>query len=168
MIDLDDLKEHLNIDLDTDDDRLTALIDQATDWIETQTNQKYTASTYLYWLPCFPSGFITLPKSPLQSVTIDYYDSDNVLQELTDFFVRYQSHVPLAGPNIQWPQTYTNRVDAVKITMVCGVDSDDIPPAIKQACLQLCTIWNEQREGNVSEIKQIDRIIAAYRRGLIV
>lgn len=171
MVTLAELKSHLAIEDATHDTRLTLLLDTARDFIEKETELCFTDQTWEDVRPCFPSGAIKLKKTPLISVLLQYYDTDDVLQTFTQYTVAETTHQVHLVANDQWPNTKT-RPDALVLTTVCGFST--VPPAAKQLCLMLCGSWNELREGEIagaitSEVKiGVNRLINTFRRGHIL
>lgn len=144
---LSDLKEHLAIDVASEDDRLTAMLAAATALCETETQRAYVSQTWKQTQRAFPCGKLYLPKPPLSSVTsVKYYDADNVQQtwDSSNYYVckgtKAQGWIE---PVDNWPATY-DRPDAVEIIFVAGGFA---PAQVAHAIKVICGQWNEGREG---------------------
>jgi uncharacterized phiE125 gp8 family phage protein len=83
---LDEIKDHLRIDLDLvdGDADLAAQLAAAREWFEGQTGLVMLTQQRSLYLECFPAGgAIEIPWRPLQSVEyIKYYDVDRALRTL--------------------------------------------------------------------------------------
>lgn len=116
-----------------------------------------------------------IPLGPVQSATVQYYDSTNNLQTLasTVYAVLSDGLGPYVSLkyNQQWPQTYT-RDDAVKITFISGYGpaASDVPEGIREAALLLIGHWYENRSGvNIGNIStelpfSVMALLGPYRR----
>jgi uncharacterized phiE125 gp8 family phage protein len=151
-ISLADVKNHLRIDFDDDDERLINLIEVARDFIEAETQVALNAQTWDEVLPCFPSKEIELPISPLQSVTsVTYYNASNVstVWGSSNYYVIQPTKIPGTIHAVStYPPTY-DRPDAVTIRFVAG--STATPNNAKHLIRLLVAHWNENPEaiGNV-------------------
>ena len=90
---------------------------------------------------------IYLPIGPVQSATVQYYDTANVLQTLTqgtDYYLMTPTFLPATlTPNGVWPATAI-RPDAVKITLTVGYST--LPGNIARAVKSLAATWFFYRE----------------------
>lgn len=184
-VDLDLLKAHLGIIFDNDDDRLTAYTLAAIKDIENSTGNSYLEKSYILTLSGFPTlnhwmnanlaywgdmypwysrtgdRNIYLPQPPLKSdtVIVQYYDLDNVLQTWStdEYYVQYPSFDPgWITPVDDYPATY-DRPDSVQITYSTGVTG--MPDDLELAVLNMVSMFNENREGQW-DFKGLDRFIA--------
>jgi len=170
-------KAHLRVDHSDEDELISGLIDAATARIDGYSGILGRALITQTWAVEFPtfSSRLDLPLGPLQSATIQYYDSTNVLQTLSASV--YAVLTDGLGPyvslkyNQQWPQTYT-RDDAVKVTWVAGYGATpaSVPAAIRSAMLQMLAPWYDNRAavniGNVTSELPLAAaaLLAPFRR----
>lgn len=97
------------------------------------------------------SEWVRLDMGKFQSlVSVEYYDSDNVLQTatLSDYETSKHGDFVLVGParNASWPTTY-DRQDAIKVTYRAGYGdtADDVPASVRHAILLTVGHWYEHR-----------------------
>jgi uncharacterized phiE125 gp8 family phage protein len=178
VIDVDDLKAHLNITFDTDDDLLTAKIEAAEQHLEGCLSKAFITQTRVALLDGFPCRSpIELPRAPVQSITsIKYYDTEWTLQTLAPAnYVALpldsdqQTHVhPARGTS--WPAT-ADLIGAVEITFEAGFGDEaaDVPAPIKEAVRQLAAHFYENREATLIGVSasdlpfSIQDLVAPYR-----
>jgi len=164
-VSLADAKLHLRVDIDEDDDLITALIGAATEHVEAATGRALVTRTVDFYAPSFPcnSGEIELPLSPVSSVTnLIFTDSaatahtwtvsgTNLLNELGTI----NAHVDLvnAPPRLVlaysqvWPSNVLKTANALKVRFVAGYGAaTTVPLWAKQAMLLLIGTWYMQRE----------------------
>lgn len=138
----------------TVDPEVVRLITVARELVETHTGRTLITSTWDYYLPAFPaSGIITLPNSPLQSVTsITYTDSAGTatVWASSNYQVSIRGAVGRIVPaySVSWPTFTARPLDAVTVRYVAGYGSGagDVPEGIRQAMLLLIGHLYEQRE----------------------
>ena len=164
-LELLEVKTHLRISVNDDDQLILAIIKSVRDILERTMRRQFVTATYTLSLDEFPSAnvssgfsagrFITLPRPPLQSVTsIVYFDSDNVLQTLatTVYGVDTKSEpgrIYLKSGQ-SWPSTY-DVPGAVTITYKAGWTSANlIPPSILSAMYLYIGHLYEHREAAIS------------------
>jgi len=173
LVSLDQLKDHLAITDDTNEDtRLTLMLGSSRDLIERETNYCFTSQVWTQTHADFPSDWLDLDKLPITNLVVKYYDADNVLTTLnsSNYYLVQNDQYASIKPVDDWPTVY-DRPEAVQLTLTCGVAS--VQPAIQHACLMLCAAWSENREAEIigtitNEIKLgYDRLIRSFRRGLV-
>ena len=134
---LNEAKSHLRVDGNDSDGDITALIDQATKYVESVTGRALVTQTWKVVLDSLPTE-LKLPKPPLQSVSsISYQDANNATQTLgaSNYTVDTNSQ---PGRVVQsysgtYPNTYPD-LNAVTITFVCGYGARTaVPETYKQA-----------------------------------
>lgn len=177
LLSLADAKAHLRVDHSDDDAVISGLIEAATAHLDGYGGTLGLALLTQTWAVEFPTfrNRLDIPLGPVQSATIQYYDSTNVLQTLaaTVYAVLTDGRGPYVGLkyNQQWPQTYT-RDDAVKITFVAGYGASpkDVPAAIRAAMLLMIGTWYENRAavnvGNITSELPLaaSALLAPFRR----
>jgi uncharacterized phiE125 gp8 family phage protein len=152
ILTLDEAKAHLRVDHADEDVLITGLIEAATahlDGYQGILGQALITQTWSVEFARFANR-IDVPLWPIQSASIQYYDSANALQTLSASVYAVLSDG--MGPyvalryNQQWPQTWT-RDDAVKVTFVAGYGAaaTSVPMAIRAAMLLLIGHWYDNR-----------------------
>lgn len=166
-ITVSDLKSHLRIDHDGENDLLSVLIDASTEYIETETDKAITPKQYR-WTTDTICGVMTLPKSPLISVDeIQYFDSDNISQMVTIFGTIKSTNLP-SELVIENPSATYIRPDAVTITFTAGFST--VPCLYQLAIRLLAGAYYENREAEQPiTLKQfstgLNRILNLLRAG---
>jgi len=154
-------KAHMRVDTSADDTYIAALIAAATGMAELYTRRRLVRSTWTLYLdrfPAAPKNTIELPYPPLASVSsVVYLDGSgcsNTLTANTDYQVDTYSFVGrlAVAPSSYWPETQTDKRNAVTITYVAGYTASDdtegsaVPAPIKQGILITAAHWYEHRE----------------------
>lgn len=177
MLTLDDAKAHLRVDHSDEDELITGLIAAAEAHLDGYGGTLGRALITQTWAVEFQAfrTRLDLPLAPLQSATIQYYDSTNTLQTLSSSIYAVLSDG--LGPyvtlkyNQQWPQTYT-RDDAVKVTWVAGygATAESVPAAIRSAILMLVAhLYDNRSAVNVGNSTTelplaVTALLAPFRR----
>ncbi len=151
---LQEAKDHLRVDIGTDDAFITNLIQAARITYERQTNLALVNTTFTQFMDEFP--LIIRPKrSPLVSVTtIKNIDDDGILQTVpaADYKVdnRWKPGRIEEAFDKSWPTT-RDEVNAVEVEFIAGFGAAaaDVPADIKQALLLLIGHWYDNRESSV-------------------
>lgn len=184
-VSLVDMKKHLRVDFDDDDDlieSLTAAATQHIDGRDGKLGRALVAQTWDLRINGFPCGEIELPLPPLLSVeSVTYYDVDNALQTLP---TTYYEVIGVGGEKPgrivlksgqSWPTSYA-RQESVIVRLIAGyVDTSDspaageIPAPIVAAIKLLAAHWYENREpvniGNITTNLPltVDALLAPFR-----
>ena len=176
LLTLADAKAHLRVDHADEDTLISGLIDAAAAHLDGYSGLLGSALVTQTWAAEFPTftNRMDVPLGPIQSATIQYYDSLNAQQTLATSVYAVLSDG--LGPyvtlkyNQQWPQTYT-RDDAVKITWIAGYGAAAaVPAAIRSAMLLLIAHWYDNRAAvsvgdSVSEMPfAVASLLAPFRR----
>jgi len=154
-VSLDDIKNHLRVDITNDDELIMAYMLAARESIESISNQRLVSQTWDIWLEQFPGSTVyRVPRSltPLQSVThVKYWDADDQEQTfdssnyLVDTYAK-QGQIVLQS-SAAWPGDVLREVNGVNIRVVVGFGDDaDVPERYKQAIKLLVGHWYENRE----------------------
>ncbi|MGV7234748.1 MAG: head-tail connector protein [Nitrosomonadaceae bacterium] len=144
-------KLHLRVDFaDADQNTyIDGIVESAQRQVESFTNLVLSDTTWYFNLSSFPSGGITLPFSPVKSISsITYYDTANDLQTLSsdDYYYDVSQLPTLISYVDSAPATYENRQDAVIVEFVTGYTSPAaIPEGLKHAIKLLMTDLYEVR-----------------------
>jgi uncharacterized phiE125 gp8 family phage protein len=151
ILTIEEVKAHLRVDHADEDLLIAGLIDAATAHIDGYNGILGRALVTQTWTVDFPTfrNRLDIPLGPIQSATIQYYDSTDTQRTLATSVYAVLSDG--LGPyitlkyNQQWPQTWT-RDDAVKVTFVAGYGAAAaVPVAIRAAMLLLIAHWYDNR-----------------------
>jgi uncharacterized phiE125 gp8 family phage protein len=149
---LTEMKLHLRVDHETEDDLITSLIKSARQLLEEQTGRAFITQTWQQTLEEWPDGYvIRVPRSPLIAVTdIKYYDTDGELQTLSADLYDVNTNAEPAritkAYGESWPSLYGVE-EAITVTYTAGYgDAEDVPDGIKTAIKFLAAHWYRVRE----------------------
>jgi uncharacterized phiE125 gp8 family phage protein len=172
-------RDHLRVDIDTDDLLIYNMIAAAREYVEIYCNRSFAKHAYRADIAGFENQ-MRLPGKPIQSVThIKYYSSASPSVLTTLATSNYQLHRDVVSLSYggTWPAVYP-RPDGVQITYQCGYSdlaspSEDTvantPKSVRQAILLTVGDLYENREGQiiypgqVQENKTVKMLLAAYR-----
>jgi hypothetical protein len=162
---LDECKAYLQIEDNTHDSNLALLLASESNLLEAETDMTYRPQTWVQTETCLRS-YMRLAKWPLASVTVKYFDSDNVERTWTDYTLnKYPWPAIVLNHGASLPSTYP-RIDAVNITLVCG---GTVPPEAKVLCFARVGDQFEVKEysvpGTISEHPTYERATRLQRRG---
>ena len=153
------------LDETTEDDLLDILIQAAREWVEENTGRSLITQSRVIKFDYFPS-IIELTNGPVQadSVVVKYFDSDDIEQTLDsdDYWVDTHSQIARVVVKNSWPSTMC-RPNAVSVEYDAGYgdSADDVPDALKKACLFMLGHFYENRQ-NVSPVNSSEVPEAAY------
>lgn len=160
LLTLDDVKSHVRVDHDDDDDFLLSLIDVATSYIEASCGISLLTQQWRLSLDGFPSDMIRLPQGPIQSVdSITYLpfaaqgQSPTPIDLDTSLYVVDLDTKPAIIARAFFaifPLTYP-QIGSVKVNFTTGFGdtAEAVPAAIKHAAMLLIGHWYENREAVV-------------------
>lgn len=186
-IELDEMKDYLKVDTDTEDGLILDLISVAREYAEKYMRRAIMTQTILYSLDGVPvdydnsnlpsdwpwslvpagKGFIELPRPQLQSVTaVKYYDTANTEHTFStaNYYVDTYADVGRVALNLGcvWPSELRS-VDSIRIEYVAGYSSIvDVPMQIKSGIKRAVAYWYQNR-GDVDVPIDILRLWAPYR-----
>ena len=152
-IDLAVVKNHLRVDITTDDQLIADYLDTARHDAESFLWRALITQTWRLDFDTWPGSVIALPKPPLQSVTsIKYTDIDG--NQSTFSSDNYRVDIAKEPGEIvlkkdkSWPTDELLETGAIQITFVCGYGDDptDIPYDIRQGILLKVSEFYEMRE----------------------
>jgi uncharacterized phiE125 gp8 family phage protein len=150
VVPLDDVKTHLRLNHDDEDDALTRYLRTATQMFEAWTGRSVLARTYRQHVHYFNST-VYLMKAPVREVVaVKYWDADNQLQTAADF---HEDTISIPGS--VWFDTYpvtssTKRPKAF-VEFEAGWDADKVPEDVKTAIMLLAGHYYEHREAFTDE-----------------
>lgn len=187
---LAELKNHLRIDFDDDDDLISSLLVAARQHAEKVTGSCIVTSNWIYGLDSFPYGWtdthapartslteamnwwanaqaIRIPQAPLQTVSsIQYAPSGGgsyITLDPSTYIVDTNSNPAVVVPvvNYYWPACYATK-NAVKISFTSGY-GDNCPEPIKVAVRLMVCDWYENRSDSFRANVVAERLLASYR-----
>jgi len=149
----DQVKEHLKLIDDSEQEYVEGLIGVATDMAEDYCNRAIMPQTWVLYRDIIPtSSTLVLPNAPLQSVTsIKYLDVDGNEQTYSsdDYTVNTKKEPGeiVLKTTASWPTLYSEPTNSFYVEFVCGYDdADDVPKRIKQAMFLWIHHWYSHRE----------------------
>jgi uncharacterized phiE125 gp8 family phage protein len=162
---LEEVKSHLRITNEDEDDYISALIVTARKSIERYLNRALMTQTYDYYLENW-KDVIRLPFPPLVSVTSVTYNGNLTLSTSVYDVVNYDDPGYIKRKyETSWP-TLDVRPDAVVIRYVCGYgDAQDVPEDIRHAILLTCGDLYAHRETILTDTRVF--ILRKYLTDLI-
>lgn len=177
-VSLADAQEHLRAGVGgTDATLIEAYLQAARETVENHTGRALMPQTWELRLPEFPVGPITLPVSPLMSITSLRYTSAAGVDTLLDP-TAYQveaSSGPTAQPALlwsaagtTWPGTQLDVRAAVRVRFQAGYpNAAAVPAALRAAILLVLGELYENREASAvkspTEIPAVRRLLDPYR-----
>jgi uncharacterized phiE125 gp8 family phage protein len=177
---LDEVKAHLRVTSDDEDDLIRGLMTAARLHVEGKDGILGCAlvtQTWDYFMDsfgCHDEDEIEIPLGPLQSVSaITYIDTNGTEQTLAqNQYEVFSSNMPgVIAPAYGkiWPDT-RDKKNAVKIRFVCGFGAaKDVPQPIKQSLLLTIGHFYQNREafvsGGMSDLPMgVYHLLMPYRR----
>lgn len=173
---IEEVKTHLRVDMDDDDDLIQNLITSARQYVESYLKRSLISQTWKYYPEEWPDeDYMELPMPPLLSVTsvvyTDYNGTATTMTLTTDYVVdtyHEPGRVVLAYGQT-WPSTTLTVTNPICVTFICGFGTpEDIPRAIRSAMLIFIGDLYEQRESIIvgqtfSHLKTIEALLEPYR-----
>lgn len=178
---LDEVKRHLRVEIDEDNDLISSYLTSARQTVEETTRRALISQTWEFQFDGWPEGdeIFRIPFPPLGSVTkIEYLDEAGDLQTLAGS--AYVVDVP-AGPTAdyatirlasgeEWPVVY-DEPNSVRVTAVVGYGAagSSVPGPIKTSILLLVGGFYANREEVVTGTiatklpRTIESLLAPYR-----
>jgi len=159
---LEEVKLHLRVDDDDEDNNISLYIRAAREFTESFLGRALVTQTWMLTLDEFPDEEIKIPLPPLQSITQIAYDDTSGIEQIIDplsYFVDTQSEPGWVVPagTLTWPTTI-DAINSVRVKFVAGyAPSTDSPPDlttnipynIKAGMLLIIGNLFENREDNV-------------------
>lgn len=144
---LAELKVHLRVDHDAEDDLITALGAAARELTEAEARRPWVTRTLTLTLANWPAGAIQLPTPAVGLTSVAYYAVDGTLTTLADCQSWLSHSPPLVTPpiNTSWPGLQSGKVAPVVVTYTTGTAAGSVPAGAK-AAIKLCVAaWYENR-----------------------
>lgn len=150
---VDELKAHLRIDGDDENDLLAGYITAARNMCELEGRRAFVTQTQQIQLEGWPCGDrIVLPRPPLQSVTsIVYIDSDGNSATMSTADYAVDTHAEpgqlILAYSASWPSATLRPGPAITVTYIAGYgEASAVPQIYKQAIQLLAGHYYENRE----------------------
>ena len=154
---VEEIKDHLRIDIDTEDTLLSELIKVARVHCEKLQNKAYLTQTYDWYLDDFPDMPLDIPLPPLQSIThIKYTDTDGTETEYTSTYYNediysFPGRINFAYGMV-WPSVTLQTLNGVVIRFIAGyTNRAHVPREVKEAIKLLVGHLYEHREETTNE-----------------
>ena len=171
---LEEAKDHLRLESDSDDAHVTDCIAAAVEWVEAQCRRRFVTQTWELILDSFPyCEELELPGGVLASITsVKYLDESGVEQTWSS--ANYEVDAASEPGKLRlaygasWP-THRDRWNAIVIRYVLGTAVEFVPVSIKNALKLLTSQMYEHRTPEVSgavlaPVKfSVDALIGPYR-----
>ena len=144
---LNQMKAHLGITHDSQDELLRVQLVAAHEWAEEMCNRAISSRQYLTTRDKFPVGAWKLPRGRISAInSVQYVDSDGAVQTWADSPLEYESDLTtdfqprlMPKPGFAWPST-GNYLAAARVTFTAGWSAADVPYTIRQAILLKCGV----------------------------
>lgn len=180
ILSLADAKAHLRVDSDADDSLIESYIlaaERHLDGYSGILGRPLITQTWRAQWQTWPAHYLALPFPDIESVIVEYHDTDNTLQTLPSG--QYRLIEGARGGMLEWDDSFSapslySRSDAVRVDMVCGygASSNELPADIVHAVKLLIGAWYENRENtaigvSVTELPSsvnLDGLLYKYRR----
>lgn len=173
VLSLAEAKEHLEVDFDHHDAKITRLIQIAQDEIERHTSQILTPRVLEISSSAFPLAprQLTLPVEPIRRiVSIGYTDAAGAEFDLLEADWRWSESAPrliLPAIGLHWPLTGAYH-GAVRIRAEAGFDEGLAPPKLIGAMLLLISHYYEDAGALGTDLPPgVARLCTGSRRHLI-
>lgn len=175
---IEEVKQHLRVDITDDDWYIESLIKGARQYCESFMKRAILTQTWDYQFDAWPANTIYLPWTPyLQSVTsVTYVDEDgnSATVSSSNYIVDLMNGRIVLTSTGEWPSVTLRAVAGVTVRYVAGwSDNDVVPQPIKHAMMLLIGDWYEQREHTVvgtvrmSMAYGIDALLWPYRTWMV-
>lgn len=171
---LEEVKAHLKVTIDAEDELLKIYIDAAIKWCEEEANRAITPRQYRISLDRFPNFVWVLPLGKIQSIdSIQYIDVDGAQQTWSASPQEYEADLETdfrprlrPRPGFTWPTT-GSYFSAAVVNVTAGWTAAQMPYTVRQAILLKVADFSEQRAPGDPTSAAIDAaaktLLDAYR-----
>jgi len=155
-VSLDDMKAHLRVDHDDDDDLIAAAITAARSHVEATTRRVLIEQAWRIHLARWPRNrMLRLPVAPLiavDEIRVRTGEGSPVVVDPEHYVVDAASVPGRLALEADVPSPATRRMDAIEIDVTAGYGATaaDVPSPLRHAVTMLVTHWYEHR-GAVGE-----------------
>jgi len=174
---LEEVKEYLRVDTDSEDDLITSFIIAARRQVEARTYRPLITQSWLLSLDFSEiSDIVEINKFPLQTVdSIKYFDIDGNIQTIdSSKYIVDKNSNPCRVQFTDLPSTIKNQINAMQIKFTCGYGdlASDVPDDIKLAMKFIIGHYYENRQDvvtgtQVNEIPQSSQfLLEPYRNNV--
>ena len=170
IITVADIKEHLRVTHDLEDDLIGAIRVAAVNFIENYCNVRLGSFTAYGYLPRWVGSYI--PVGPVTAISAVEYETDNAgtlsTLDSSKWHVDTRSQ-PARISFSDYPAPYEHALMPIRITMTVGHAYDNIPGTLMQAIRLMCAHLYENRQDEVigtitSRVKLgIDALVSGER-----
>ena len=150
-ITLEEVKSHLRIINDEEDDYIKSLITTARQDCEKFQNRAYYTQKWKLALDKLQNGIITIPRPPCQSIDrIVLVNNEGTEHEVTDYETDLISE-PARLKIEDYPSVNLQEMSGLQIEYTAGYETvDDIPDNVKHAIKLLIGEWYAMRENAIA------------------
>lgn len=151
-----DMKDHLSVDFDTDNELITGYVQAATDHLDGYAGilgRCLVAQDWQMKLEDWPIHALRLPFPDVSVAEITYLDADGAEQSVPDD--EFELIETALGTEIRFkdrfsaPSVSDDTDQAITVTFTAGYgDVSDVPAPIKAAIMLLVAHWYEHREAS--------------------
>lgn len=174
---LEEVKEYLRVDTDSEADLITSFIIAARRQVEARTYRPLITQSWLLSLDFSEiSDIVEINKFPLQTVdSIKYFDIDGNIQTIdSSKYIVDKNSNPCRVQFTDLPSTIKNQINAMQIKFTCGYGdlASDVPDDIKLAMKFIIGHYYENRQDvvtgtQVNEIPQSSQfLLEPYRNNV--
>ena len=171
---LEDVKRHLRVETDADDEYLDTLVDMATAHVEAVTGLKLVRQVWRQYSDCAaPSGVFYLEVAPVIAVTdVRVYEANGAFREIPVTSLELDNVSNPARLRIAEDVRTGRAFNGIEIDIVAGFGETgvDVPDALKRAVLLLSAHAYEFRgavplgQQPASEPQGFQTLIAPYKQ----
>ncbi len=173
---IDQVKTHIYVTHDDDDELLTAFLDAAIAYLDGMAGALGRCLISQTWTLAFnawpATRFVPLPFPNVSAVTVSYFDADNVLQavDASDYQLledEISALICFSNDFSTWPTLYSDREDRIQVDFTAGfADADTVPDPLCLAIKMLVARWYLNRgDTDVAAVPDgVKALISPYQR----
>lgn len=180
---LAEMKMHLRVDHDEEDDLILGYTDAATEWVEHFTRSSLIMQEWMLGLDGFPgSNVVCFPRSPVNDSVVSprvEYDTDaaqNLVFDPANYDIDSRSIPGRLVTKNGWPEDVSATPESVRIYYATGYGTapGHVPAPLRQAIMLIVGHWFTNRESVVvgtiaAEVPMAARsLMQSYRTSLIL
>ena len=161
-LDIDDMRQHLDIESDDDDEALHDAIADAQSWIENYTHRKFEGSTATRYfdrgdLSPENNRLLEMDEDLISITTLTNGDSDATAIAATEYNLMPRNTTPKHGILMDSESAYYWEFDADCWVSVAGSwGYSATPPAdVKRACKHLAAFFYRQKDSQIFDVTAI-------------
>lgn len=147
---LTDVKSHIRVDHDEEDDLIMIFMRAAREKVEAYTNRKLVHSQYALALDTFPDTIEVKPNPVISVDSIVYSSTSDVSTTLASGVYSLDTYrtpsVIYLNPDQDWPETNEEKNNVVVTYTVGYANAEDVPANAKAAILFIVGFLYEHRQ----------------------